>query len=64
LSTTKINHCCGSCRYWEPLGGTDFKERLKFRFRRPYCRLTRQSREADSMRGCLVWQGRPSLLQK
>ena len=58
LITTKINHCCGSCHHWEPVGGDDFKERLKFRFRRSYCRLNKQPQEADSMRGCLVWQSR------
>lgn len=58
MLTTEIKRCCGSCRHWEAEGSGDFKERLKFRFRQPYCRLNNKPQQADSEPGCLVWQSK------
>jgi hypothetical protein len=56
MTTMKNIRCCGNCRHFEALGSGDFKERLKFRFRQPYCRLNNKPQQEESGRGCFVWQ--------
>ena len=55
---TEIKRCCGTCYHWEPEGTGDFKERCKFRFRQPFCRLNNKPQCADSQLGCLVWKSK------
>ncbi|MEQ8176652.1 MAG: hypothetical protein ABRQ26_16490 [Syntrophomonadaceae bacterium] len=58
MITIEVKRCCGTCFFWEPEGGDDFKERCKCRFREPYCRLDNKPRRAESGRGCLGWKPR------
>ena len=56
MITDEIQRCCGTCFYWQPEGGSDFSERCKYRFRRPYCSRDNKPRSADARRGCLGWK--------
>jgi hypothetical protein len=59
------DRCCGTCRYWNAEGGSDFKERCKRRFRSPFCELTAKPHYADDMKGCLAWMiAKPDELKK
>lgn len=56
MHTGEIERCCGTCFFWQSEGGSDFTERIKCRFRLPYCKLDNKIRYAESGRGCFGWK--------
>ncbi len=58
ITAVKVKRCCGTCSFWQALGGDDFRERCSYRFQEPYCSRDHKPRSADSRPGCLGWKAR------